>query len=498
MLTTWDEIPMDSGREATVIWHPTASAADVIAGTATDGFDLTPYVAQARQTAGAMDILLRYHTELVIDVTSSNACGSYTVTGPEPGHWIEVMIGDAPLWRGFIYTINDNTEARGTRQMRLSVRSREQSEAWKSVKRVTNLYLAGAALDSIAKDVCLSMGLQPHEYKIPSLGLYVVHQNLQLADDSAWGMLQTLFWPAQYEPWVNALGVLTVANKNMTRRADKTVAKERVLSVNQGRARMPVNSIKLKWLDPQLSKAYQVSQVLGTATITAGFFQLHQKKDIWFGADHYQRAEMTYMKVLQSANSGLVDFVDESYQQLDDFHGKITLTTSTWEPALISISIGGLFASSRIGDEVLALIEGWTVPVGTFLTTLSEIGIFLTMSCIGTGHYEVWGQPYDWVHARNITEAFDQGAEPWAENRVDAQCDFITTEAQAQMLAANELRYQNYLSKTCTVEIQDDLNIEKGDILQLWYGDKFYVLDYSRDLTRGAKATIQLTCFRIP
>ena len=53
--------------------------------------------------------------------------------------------------------------------------------------------------------------------------------------------------------------------------------------------------------------------MLANATITAGFFQLEQNKDISFSDDATQRAADTYMVIKQSANSGLIDFCDEEY-----------------------------------------------------------------------------------------------------------------------------------------------------------------------------------------
>jgi hypothetical protein len=42
----------------------------------------------------------------------------------------------------------------------------------------------------------------------------------------------------------------------------------------------------------------------------------------------------------------------------------------------------------------------------------------------------------------------------------------------------------------------DDLRIEPGDIIELHDGSRLYVTGYSRDLTRGASAELQVTGFR--
>ena len=499
MLTNWPEIPLDHVRRVTIFWHPTAAPLRVINGAAADAIDITPYVSRASQKSGSLDLTLRFHVELIVSIAASNPCGAYTITQPMPGHWIVVKLDGVDLWRGFIYSITEYSESRGARQIGINVRSRDAAEMFRGSKRVTNVYGAGTQFDIICADIIQSYGLTRWvEFTFPVLGLYVVHQNLQLADMSLWDMLSALLWPGMLAPWTNALGVITSYSRDVSRLPIKTYAKERIISINQGRAIMPVNIVKLNWLNPALSKVTQQSQALNNASITAGFFQLKQEKDLYWSSDWRQRAENTYMNILQSCNSGLISFCSEDYAQEDDYHGRITITTSAFAPGLATASLALILLKAEIGDLVSSFIEGWTTPVGTLAAAIGEIGVMLVMMGIGTGHYEIWGQPFDYIHARNVSEAYNQDVVEWIENRQEFNCDMIANEAQADQLAINELKYLAYSSQTSTIVMHDNPNIEVGDIIQIHTGERFYITDYSRDLSRGASSELTINCFMVP
>jgi hypothetical protein len=477
----------------------------LISGTSTDAVDLTPFVAQCQQTSTELDLTIRWHEEFPASIANSGPCGSYTTLMPSTGQWIEVVFNGGILWRGMVYSIAQYIEERGTRQMRISARTRDQCNAWRGVERVTNVYPMGTIFDGIAADICSAVIMAPQEYLLNNIGLSVYQQNLQFAAMSAWDMLTNLLWPAMLTPWTNGKGLITYYSRNLDRPSSKTYSKDRIISFNQGRQLMPITNFKLSWLDPNLTKVVQIVQKLGEASITAGYFQLHQNKDIWFqagGSAPFQRAENTYLVVKQSANSGLVHFCSEDYAQDDDWHGTIKVTTSAWEPTLLTVLFVGYFASHFIPDDVVTgglFVEGGvTIPVGRLVEGADILGILLTMSCVGTGHYEVWGEPWDYLHRVNITEAIDNGAPPWNFNRSEVRCDLISGEPMADQISVNELKFQAYSSQKSTITMVDDLNIEVGDIITTYDGATWYVLDYLRDLSRGAQPTVQLTVFLIP
>jgi hypothetical protein len=123
--------------------------------------------------------------------------------------------------------------------------------------------------------------------------------------------------------------------------------------------------------------------------------------------------------------------------------------------------------------------------------------MFLSLMLIGTGIYEVWGNPYDWKHAKNTTEAYDTSGVQWLDNPETVECDLIMNESHADAIAVQELIYLARSASKTDTTIVDDLRMEKGDIVQFADGTKFYVENFTRSLTRGTAATLELQGFLI-
>jgi hypothetical protein len=139
---------------------------------------------------------------------------------------------------------------------------------------------------------------------------------------------------------------------------------------------------------------------------------------------------------------------------------------------------------------------GETIPVGRRIQAAAELTVLLVMASIGTGMYEVWGTPYDFVHARNTTEAYDEVAPEWLGNEQEIENDFVMDESMAQAYAVRELIYQARSAASYTVSIVDDPRIEPGDILQLPDASRLYVTGYRRDLSPGAAAVLEIEGLR--
>ena len=199
------------------------------------------------------------------------------------------------------------------------------------------------------------------------------------------------------------------------------------------------------------------------------------------------------MVIKQSANSGLIDFCDEEYDQLTQTTGEITVTTSVWAPLLAVDALLGLLVAGYIPDAVPGAT---TVPVGRIVHAVSEVQLLLVMMALGTGVYEVRGTPYDYVHARNTTEAYECDAPVWAQRDAEIENDFVMNEDAAQAMAVRELIYAVKSANSYNVTIVDDPRIEPGDIIELHDGTRIYVTGYTRELTRGAPAVLEIEGFR--
>ena len=125
---------------------------------------------------------------------------------------------------------------------------------------------------------------------LPVASGYTVHSNTQLADLSAWDMLEQIYLPGGNAPFVDARGRLKTISRDVSRPAAVVLTEDRTIAVTGARNRPAVNIVRVRWLDPNLTRVEQQDQVLANATITAGFFQLEQNKDISFSDDPTQRA----------------------------------------------------------------------------------------------------------------------------------------------------------------------------------------------------------------
>lgn len=488
MDAAWQPYELDAERTAQVLYYAAGiSPLQMVNGTAGAGspnvFDLSPYVSQLRQSASEASITLSWHTQL-----EGNA-------QPEPGEMVEIKLDGQSLWWGIIDAVNDYRLQSGQRSLTLVARSRDASPLWREVRRVTDIYPTATPLAYIAREVAYSLGLTDAELLLPVSSGYTVHSNVQLADLSGWQMLEQIYQAGGYMPFVDGKGRLKTISRDVSRPADVELEDDRIVSINGSRNRSAVTLVRVKWLDPNLTKVSQQDQVLANATITSGFFQLEQEQVLTFSDDGSQRAESTYMVVKQSANSGLIDFCDEEYEQLTLTEGQITVTTSVFAPLLATASLAAIIFASKIPDAVVGTV---TVPTGRIVHGVAETTLLLVMMSLGTGMYEIRGHPYDYVHARNITEAYDCDAPDWQQREVDIENDFITSEEAAQALAVRELIYQNKNASTWSISIVDDPRIEPGDIVELHDGTRIYVTGYTRNLTHGAPAVLELEGFRVP
>jgi hypothetical protein len=371
---------------------------------------------------------------------------------------------------------------------------------WREVPRVSQDYEQGSQLGVIARDIAQALGLEESEILLPAMTIATPQSSTQFAAVSAWSMFETLLFPFGYVPFTDGLGRLRAYSHDTTRTADIELSEDRIIAVTGSRSRPPLTRLRLTWRDPNLTRVSQQDKMLTQAMITAGFFQLHQNQEVWWSDDHTQRAADTHMVIRQSANSGLLPFCSETYAPLEsrgiagEFGGKIHVNTSVWAPLLATISVYEMVNAAMIPDGVYLTS---TIPAGRVIHAAAEATILLIMMCIGTGSYEIWGNPYDYVYARNTTEAYDPDAPSWIDKLDTVECDFILNEGHAQVTVAREFIYRARAANSYGVTMVDDLRVELGDILALPDGTRVYVSDYTRNLSPGAPAVLEIQGFRV-
>jgi hypothetical protein len=470
----------DSLRTATLLLYAAATPLQIIQKTAAGALDLSPYVKAMKQKPTQLDFTLTWHSELFGLV-------------PVPGNLVAVNLGSQLLWTGIVEEVSSYQNDRGTRELAIVARTRDGNALWRTSPRVSGIYPAGTQLTYIAQQLCSAIGLSPAEMALPAVAAFTVHSNTQMANLSIWDMLTTLYQSVGYQPYIDGYGRIKCISRDTSRTADITITDDRTVAIKGSYSKRQKTAVRIKWLDPNLTQIIQAAQSLATASLTAGFFQATVEKEVAFSTDGTQAALNTYLVIKQSCNSGLLPVASEEYAQLTPTIGKITLTNTYFTLIFLTLDLAGILAASYIPDEVAF---GFTIPVGRIVQGLLLFAAMLVMSSIGTGSYEIWGEPYSWVHQMNTTEAYDVTAPAWQEAITEIENDFVMSQPMSEAFATRELLYEVQSAVSYGVQIVDDPRIEVGDILALPDGSQIYVTDYERDLTRGAAAILDITGFQ--
>ncbi len=395
-------------------------------------------------------------------------------------------------------------------EAKITVYSRENNQSWKRRSITSKQYSAGTEIGVVLRDVCTRfMGLTEQEIRIPStLGLQFKHQVNQLVQVAPWEGISSILEAIGAVPYFDGDGRLSCFTKNLAapesrRLTDWTrILDYEVPEYNQE----AINKIRVIFLDSKLEEIEGTHQVLGSANATAGFFMPAIKLDCWWGEDHKQRAKNTTMIVKQSVvtkigrlasggNFGL-EWAEEAYTQVDDFHGRITITVPWWSPAMFGTALVEYMVAAYIGDVSLPL-GGYTIPVGRLSQSLTLVQILSMMMCIGTGQYEIWGTPYDFVYLEKQSIAVECDLEYWQENERVIKNDFLGTQEQADAIALLELIWEISKCFPRKLLIQNDPALEVGDSIRLPDGLKFFITGMSKSISRGAVPLLSLDGFKV-
>ena len=255
----WKPVARDSQKDVRVILHPTAAIYEVRRGLdpgSDDSVDLSEFVTQGTQTAFDCNLTLKFNRELFGD------------TQPAPRQVLEVQLWQnqewKPIWLGHIEAINSFTLSRGERSMQLIAKTREQSDHWKHTKRVTPMFPVLTDFSYMAMRVARSAGLMGDEILLPSSSFKTAHSNTQMADMNAWDMLTQLFLPMGWFPFIDSLGRLRAANRELQGRvADIHLEDERLLKIGGQRQRPPKSRRACEVVESDLEKICQAGPVTG-------------------------------------------------------------------------------------------------------------------------------------------------------------------------------------------------------------------------------------------
>jgi len=396
------------------------------------------------------------------------------------------------------------------RQAKITVFGRAETQAFKRRKITTKEYTVGTDLGVALYDICETfMGLTPAEIRIPPvIGRQFKHKTNQLSQVTPWEGISAILEMVCYLPFFDGEGKLAYINKNLNRPPARVFTQYDYLVELEvpERSQDSINKVKVTFLDSALERVDYSSQLLGTATFTAGFFKLKQEVETWWSDDHKQRADNTRMIIRESMNNTIVrlaygtDVFTEEYQQIDEFHGKITVTMSFFVPLLAIVALAEYIALAWVPDEVQVAPlsgHGFTIPLGRVGQAAALTSILLTIMCLGTGTYEIWGVPYDYAYLEKPSVAIEEGLDYWLENEKEIKNDFIGTHDQADTVAVTELIWEKSQANPRRIVIEDDPRLEPGDIIVLPDGRKMVILSLSKKVKRGEVLDLTLDCSKV-
>ncbi len=386
---------------------------------------------------------------------------------------------------------------------RINAWSRDTAQAFRRRKITSKEYTVGTETGVMLRDLLYAFfGLEEAEIRIPyTLGYQFQHHTNQVAIISPWEAITALLEIVSLVPYFDGDGRLACYSKNLRRQADRTLPDYvQVLDYQAPeRSGESVNKVIVQFLDCNLTRVDGPDQKLGQASITTGFFTMREDLDCYWSEDRKQRADKTRLKIIKSVNDNLLPVGEESYAQIDEFHGRVSIEIYWWVPTLAGAMLAEYVALSFEPDFVEVPAFGFwpTITYGKLLQAQAMAGILLIMMSLGSAQYEVWGVPYDMAYLEKESIALEEGLEYYQENELRIENDFIGSHEQADAVAINELIWQKSSSLPRRLIITDDLALELGDIVALPDGRKFCVTGLSKQIQRGAVPVLTLDGFKV-
>lgn len=296
-------------------------------------------------------------------------------------------------------------------------------------------------------------------------------------------------------------GRLRYYSKDMTRSEDKRYTDLRLI----GRITIPqaavdvYNSVSIVGLDKNITQVESPNQQLARASITVGFWRpVHTAPVVW-SRDRSTRAQNTYMKITTSVKDSLaLGFgATETYNELDDFSGEISVSIATYLAGLM-VLIGVTYAiQALIGDETTS-IGTLTIPVGKVIQAVTAKLINTALSQVSTGQYEILGTALTPVYKEFSVVLTETGTPDYLLHRKEIKNDWINEQNHALYIGQVETIFEKAQGEPREFTVLNDLQLEIGDIVYLPFGGglRIWVDSIRKSINRGAIPMMQIGGYR--
>lgn len=260
-----------------------------------------------------------------------------------------------------------------------------------------------------------------------------------------------------------------------------------------------VNSVSIIGLDKNLTEVENPDQELARANFTVGFWRPKHTVGVQWSQDRSTRAKDTVMEIIHTVNDNLIlDIGKEEYLQLDDFSGQITVDISQYVQGLIYLSLILVVLNATIGDLVVGVGGGLTIPVGKIIQAATQKVISHTMQLISTGEYLIKGTVLTPIYKEFSVKVTATNVPDFLLNEKEIRNDFINERNHALEIAQLELLFEHVQGLSREYVVVNDWEIENGDIVFLPYagGLRIWVDSYSKSFSRGEVPLMTVTGYR--
>jgi hypothetical protein len=443
----------------------------------------------------------------------------------EDGVIVRVLAGDrrvsktdwVPVFTGtFRGRPGDDAGTRATTTEGLTADAYGREERFMSMPNVTTEVFPGPVdLGRMAFEIARGpMGLGQDEILFGAFGFESLHVSNQIADLPPLQALYELMFPAGKKPKFDAMGRLTAVDVNFDKPAvriytsDSAVLQSLIATPNQVEVN---NQVILRGLDHVMTKVVQDPQPISPVNITTGFFDSRFDQDEWYSADHTQRAQDTYVVTKKK-----IKWAKAKWREVDEFHGRLSIDTHylatvretifavylAAQVAIIALdyffeSTTGVvsFVISVFGTEVTIALATLRAALQT-TAQLALAALLWAMNYIGSGEYDIWGSPFEYVYQELVSDNRIVGLDVSELRVYDYRNDFISQIEDLDAIGRERLRREMVKNQTFEIKLLDDQLLEVDDVIEI-DGSRFYINTVENTLQRGGEPIKTLTVWKI-
>ncbi len=425
----------------------------------------------------------------------------------EPNEWLPIFTG---TFRG---RPGDNPGTRADESEGFAATAYGREERFLNLDITTEAFPGPVDVGHIAYTIAWKhMGLGQDEILFGNQGFESQHLTNQLVEINALQALYECLFPVGKKPKFDGSGKLVSVDVNLDKpssriySAGNLMVERRIANPNDVEVN---NQVVLKGLSHILTKVIQEPQVLVSANRTAGFFESNVSDSVYYSDDHSQRALDTYVVTKKK-----IKFSSMEWEEVDEFHGRLKIDThqlrnarviifTTWLATQLAVTTLDLLIQSGVnGNTVIVTPSGPTTIAiwRSILNIISQVamaGLLWAMQFIGTGVYEVWGKPFEYVYQELVSDNRLTGLDAEELRKAEFRNDFVSTIEALDELGEQHLRREMLKNQLYQVEVLDDPLLEVDDVIELADGARYYVVSAAKKIQRGGKAGMTLTCWKI-